>query len=143
MKSYVFALVLCVFGCNSTTSNNNSVNREGTMSRVTINGKSYDLPPHQSLSVINGDIYLDGVKFNSSETKDRKIVNIVFEQSVGDVNIDIQQGEVTVKGDAKNIDCTNISVGGNVFGDIDGTNITIKGSVSGDIDGTNVKVQNK
>lgn len=94
------------------------------MNSIKINGKTI-ASSGDTIVVKDGKIILD----------DRKIYDNIH----GDV-------EITIDGDVKNIDTVgNVTVNGNVTGDIDTTgNVIVSGYVNGDIDCTgNVKLNKK
>lgn len=114
---------------NVTMSNCNGKNR------VTINGRSYDVPSG-NVSIINKTIYVNGKKFNpdnSYDIRESKIINVVVE---GNIEIVDCSGNVEVKGNVGKIDCSgNVCIKGDVNADIDcGGNCTIEGNHKGSID---------
>lgn len=107
-----------------------------SMSRnsVTINGETIKVPNGANVSVINGELFINGKKHKDEKLKDKQIVNIIIEGNVK--NIDCQ-GSVTVNGNVDgNIDCGgSVSVTGMMEGDIDcGGSCNIKGGHKGSID---------
>lgn len=90
------------------------------MNKISINGHTYEVSG-RNISVVNDKVYVNGKLIESNLTG----------------TVDIRW-----EGEAANIDCTNITVNGNVGGSIDCNNIIVNGDVSGDIDGTNVKCGN-
>lgn len=92
------------------------------ISTVNINGKTVTIEGnHQSVSVINGKLFVDGKPYTGvADYENYEVVKVV------------------INGNVDNIDGTTVEVNGDVSGDIDGTNITVSGNVGGNIDGTNV-----
>lgn len=86
------------------------------------------------VSVINGQVIINGKKINLKDYSDDYIVNVEIE---GDIYGDIStNGNVKVSGNCKNIDTNgNVEIGNNVEGNID-TNghIYCYGDINGDID---------
>ena len=74
------------------------------MARITLNGKSYDLPDNSSISIIDNAIYVDGKRFIEQKVN-FDIINIE-----GDIHaLHLDKGSVVVTGDAE-----VINAGGNV-----------------------------
>ena len=84
------------------------------MNSITINGKTI-VSSGDTIIVRNGKVISDGVT--------------IQDNLYGDV-------EITIDGDVKNIDTVgNVTVNGNVTGDIDTTgNVIVSGDVNGDVD---------
>jgi len=97
----------------------------GTM---TINGKTYQ---GNSIDMINGTVFIDGKIAEEAET-----ANNHFEIKIeGSLSGGLRcQGNITVKGDViGDVDCNSLQVGGNIKGDIDCNSINC-GDVTGKID---------
>ncbi len=72
-----------------------------------------------NVSIINGQIYIDGV------LSDKKIEGVT------------KSSTIIVNGNLKSLDCVNCTINGDVLGDIEATNVTCR-DVAGDIDAVNV-----
>jgi hypothetical protein len=105
---------------------------QNTGSRITVNGKTWTAPPGSTLSVNNGVVFIDGKKVDDFDGKKVDTISIQIEGDVLNIHID---GNVTVHGnvhgdvDAKgSVTCQNVGGGircggsvqcGDVGGDID------------------------
>jgi hypothetical protein len=107
--------------------------RSYNMSKMNVNGKSYDIPNGASVSINNGTVIVNGVDITGKLAKSKYTsINVTIE---GDVNRIDCNGSVDVKGNTGNIDCGgNCSVGGNVSGSIDCGGSCNCGNVGGNID---------
>ena len=113
--------------CNKTINiNSNNIINGGNISvsscngknKITINGKTYDNLPSGNISIRNNSIYINGKKFDASDSN-------LKENSCQTVNISIY-------GDCENIECNgSVSVYGNVKGKI---NCSGNGNVEGDVE---------
>ena len=87
------------------------------MNKININGKTYNAPDGCSVSVKNGEVYIDG-----------KLIDDIPSRTYI---------EITVIGDCKEVttDAGNINIKGNVEGNVsnDAGNIYIEGDVSGNV----------
>jgi hypothetical protein len=68
--------------------------------------------------------------------------NIVVRNGVVLINEEVivrnLSGDVHIKfeGDLASLDATNVSVNGNIMGNVDGVNVTVNGNITGNVDGT-------
>ena len=87
------------------------------MNTININGKTYNAPDGCSVSVKNGEVYIDGKLIDDSPSKTHI--------------------EITVIGDCKEVttDAGNINIKGNVEGNVvsDAGNISVEGYVNGNV----------
>lgn len=100
---------------------------------ININGKSYS---GDNLSVINGVVYIDGNKVDST---DEKVINISVEGNVDKLEVD-SCNSIRVAGDCGTVNSKNgnLSIGGNVGGDVTNKNGNITCSrVGGSVDNKN------
>lgn len=101
--------------------------------RVTINGKTYDLP-NGNISIINEKIYVNGKEFKTDEFKnDNRKIEITIEGDVGQASC---QGSMTITGSVREgVDCGgSVSIAGDVNGDVNcGGSVSIKGNIFGDL----------
>lgn len=106
---------------NIINSGNISVSSCNGKRKITINGKTYDNLPSGNISIRNNSIYINGKKFDSSDSDLR-------ENSYQTVNISIY-------GDCEDIECNgNVSVYGNVKGKINcGGSSNVEGDVENSI----------
>lgn len=101
----------------------------GSYSEVTINGKTIRVNG-SNISIIDDQIIVDGKPIN--EALDKPNITVIVE---GDCRILNACGNVTVKGNAGNIDCRgSCHVEGNVTGNVDASGSVTCGDVGGDID---------
>lgn len=99
------------------------------MSRVVLNGQSFDIPDGANVSIQNNVVYVDGKRYFADKTL--KLDTLVFEGPVGAVKVD--QGSVTVSGSVEG----DVAAGGSVSAGTVGGNIKAGGSVScGRVGGT-------
>lgn len=86
--------------------------------QMQINGVMINVPSNASVSVINGQLYVNGKKYDGEELENKQVVH------------------VTLQGDIKDIDCVgSVTVNGSVNGSIEcGGSVTVDGSVDGSID---------
>lgn len=99
-------------------------------SSVTINGKTYK---GKNVSIINGTVFIDGVKQEDSKIKSTTI-NVVVNGNTKNVEAG---GAITVNGevDGKLDAGSSIKVTGNVKGNLDaGSSIKVDGDVKGKLD---------
>lgn len=101
--------------------------------RVTINGKTYDLP-NGNISIINEKIYVNGEEFKTEEFKnDNRKIEITIEGDVGQASC---RGSMNITGSVReSVDCGgSVSIAGDVNGDVNcGGSASVKGNVFGDI----------
>lgn len=86
--------------------------------QMQINGVTIDVPSNASVSIVNGQLYVNGKKYDGEELQNKQVVH------------------VTIQGDIKEIDCAgSVTVNGNVNGSIEcGGSVTVSGNVEGSID---------
>lgn len=86
--------------------------------QMQINGVMINVPSNASVSVINGQLYVNGKKYDGEELENKQVVH------------------VTIQGDIKDIDCGgSVTVNGSVNGSIEcGGSVTVDGRVDGSID---------
>ena len=84
---------------------------------ISINGKTYK---GNNVSVINGQVYIDGVKKVASE---EKVINITIEGDINELKVDVCD-KLEVTGNCHTVNSTNgnIQVKGNVSGDVTNKN---------------------
>jgi len=83
-----------------------------------------------NILIVNDDEYK--VRGNRIKVRDDKILvngDVIVSGLSGDVRIEFE-------GDVADLDCSAVTINGNVLGGVDGTTITVKGDVHGDVDGT-------
>ena len=97
---------------------------------------------HKSISVVNGKIYLDGKLYDPRKKKKDDLYSLSSTRDEEEKEYCFN-GTIIINGNVKKVDGTNITVNGDVLGDIDGTTVTVSGSVSGDVDGTCVTIKNQ
>ncbi len=111
---------------------------------ININGKSIGIEKINSITVKNNVVIVNGERISLKEYTDDYIINIEVD---GDVHGDIYtNGEVSVKGNCKNIDTNgSVEISGDVEGDIDANgNVNCYGNINGDIDANgNVSLKRK
>jgi hypothetical protein len=95
----------------------NKLNKIFNMNRIIINGISQEV----SGKNISVQIVVDG--------------KVVAQNLSGDINLKFE-------GDLANLDCTSVTVNGNVNGTLDCTSATISGDVTGDVDCTSINCGN-
>lgn len=95
------------------------------MNRVSVNGKTYNLPDGK-VSVVNNKVYLNGKLVTDCDEIKEKEIHITIEGDACDVSLDC--GEITVKGNCQNVKSSNgnIEIGGDVAGNATTTNGNIK-----------------
>jgi DUF4097 and DUF4098 domain-containing protein YvlB len=104
----------------------------GSSSTVRINGRTYR---GRNVSVINGEVYIDGKKAEDGDLTQEQVINVHIEGDVG--SVETGQGDVTVTGaitgDARTSQ-GSIKCGGDIGGDAK----TSQGSIDcrGDIRGS-------
>ena len=97
---------------------------------------------HKSISVVNGKIYLDDKLYDPRKKKKDDLYSLSSTRDEEEKEYYFN-GTIVINGNVKKVDGTNITVNGDVLGDIDGTTVTVSGSVSGDVDGTCVTIKNQ
>jgi hypothetical protein len=98
-------------------------------STVTVNGKTIRVQGN-SISIINDKVIVDGKPLD--ETFDQPNITVIVE---GDCKILSACGNVEVRGNAGNIDCSgSCHIEGNVTGSVDASGSVTCGDVGGDID---------
>lgn len=112
---------------------------------IRINGKSLNINKINEISIRgNNNLIINDDIINLKDYTNNYVVNIEVE---GDVDGNIStSGDVSIKGNCKNIDTTgNVEVSGDVNGDVDTTgNINCYGDINGNIDSTgNVSLKRK
>lgn len=112
---------------------------------IRINGKSLNINKINEISIRgNNNLIINDDIINLKDYTNNYVVNIEVE---GDIYGNIStSGDVSIKGNCKNIDTTgNVEVCGNVNGDVDTTgNINCYGDINGNIDSTgNVSLKRK
>lgn len=107
----------------------NKNKRNKNFSTVTVNGKTIRVKGN-SISIINDQIIVDGKPIE--EELDQPNITVIVE---GGCKILSASGDVTVKGNAGNIDCRgSCHIEGNVTGDVDASGSVTCGDVGGNID---------
>ena len=112
-----------LFNTKNTTSNTSF----NTDSSIQINGETFS---GGNVSIINGEIIIDGNKVNSS---DSKTINIVVQGNCGDIVSD--NGNITIEQSAANVESKNgtINIKGSVGNNVENKNGNIK--IQGDVQG--------
>lgn len=103
------------------------------MNVISVNGKRINIPNGRSVSVINGDVFVDGRR--CTENDNLKQVNIVIEGSCDSLQVD-SCDQVEVKGDVRGVLKAGgtVVVHGNVLNKVDAGGNIHCGNVSGDVD---------
>lgn len=101
--------------------------------KTVVNGVEIDVPNGSSISVINGDVYIDNKKYTEGVLEDGKVVHITINGDVGNLKADC---EVTVQGNVNGRVDSGMSV--DVYGDVNGNvssgmSIDIKGNQTGNV----------
>lgn len=106
--------------------------------QVNINGKEFNVPDGSKISIINDKLFVGGKVYEGPGYENKKFE---IEITGGVANIDLKNGNVTVNGNAENIDAGgNVSVKGDAGYVNAGGNANIHGN-SGSINaGGNVSV---
>lgn len=115
---------------------------------IIVNGKRINVPNGHSVSIINGDVIVDGKSY--TDNKDLKEINIVIEGDCGSLKVDSCNrvevgrdvagdiragGSVVVHGAVqKNIDAGGSVTCANVGGDVDAGGSVTCGNISGSVD---------
>lgn len=114
------------------------------MSSVMINGRRISVPNGSSVSINNGEIFVNGEKYEDDKLKYKEIVHLIVNGDVGSIVSDVS---VEINGNVDgDIDAgTSVKVNGNMIGDIDsGTSTTVYGNQTGKIEaGTSIKIGNR
>ena len=117
------------------------------MNTITINGKtiSVDGGSFDSVSVINGNVFVNGNKVNTDEFASAPVINIVVEGPV--TSVSNQSGDVTVKGDAGSVKSTsgNVEVEGGVKGSVNTVSGDVRagGSIGGSVNTVSGDIRSK
>lgn len=102
-------------------------------SKVTINGRTVNLPSGKNVSIINNVIYINGKRWEDPENGEfKQTVKIVVSGDLLSLDTD---GEAEVQGNVMgDVDAGNgASIGGDVRGSVKaGNSLTVRGSVGGD-----------
>lgn len=103
------------------------------MNIVRVNGKRIDIPNGYSVSIINGDVFVDGRRY--TENENLKQVNIVIEGGCDSLQVD-SCDQVEVKGDVRGVLKAggNVIVHGNAHNKVDAGGSIHCGDVGGDVD---------
>ncbi|MBR2709950.1 hypothetical protein IKE72_02635 [Candidatus Saccharibacteria bacterium] len=103
------------------------------MNVISINGKRIDIPNGNSVSIINGDVFVDGRRYTENESL--KQVNIVIEGGCDSLQVD-SCDRVEVKGDVRGVLKAGgaVIVHGNALNMVDAGGSVNCGDVSGDVD---------
>ncbi len=99
-----------------------------------VNGVKINVPKGATISIKNGEVYINGTKYEGEGLKGKEAVNIIVEGEVNSVDC---LGSVTVNGQVcGSIDCGgSVTISGDMEGDIDcGGSVLVKGKHSGRID---------
>lgn len=100
------------------------------MSQVFVNGRTIHVPAGKSVSVINNQVFVDGVLFTDQDNP-VNIVNVVIEGNVGELKAD---GGVEVKGNVEgSIKCEGSVNCGDVKGDVKAGGSVNCGNVGGNL----------
>lgn len=101
--------------------------------RMEVNGVKINVPKGANVRIENGEVYINGKKYEGEDLKGKEVVNLIV---VGEVNKVECLGSVTVNGKVGGaIDCGgSVSVSGDAEGHIDcGGSVSIKGKHNGRI----------
>lgn len=103
------------------------------MNIVRVNGKRINIPNGHSVSIINGDVFVDGRRY--TENENLKQVNIVIEGGCDSLQVD-SCDQVEVKGDVRGVLKAGgaVVVHGNALNKVDAGGSIHCGDVSGDVD---------
>lgn len=102
--------------------------------QMQINGVMINVPSNASVSIINGQLYVNGKKYDGEELENKQVVHVTIQGDIEDIDCG---GSVTVNGSVNGyIDCGgSVKVDGSVDGPIDcGGSCTILGNHQGRID---------
>lgn len=106
--------------------------------KTIVNGVEINVPKGANISIIGGQVYVNGKPYQGNELKDCKAVNIIINGDVGDVDCG---GSVTCHDVHGSVDCGGSCTCGNVDGSVDAGGSVTCGDVQGDIDaGGSVRV---
>jgi len=96
------------------------------MTKITVNGKSYDIPAGCSVSVVNNAVYVDGELVQRTDSDGVYIT--------GNVEIlTTDKGSITVTGEVGTIKAGGSVSAGDVRGDVEAGGSVSCGSVAGDV----------
>ncbi|MBR0488197.1 hypothetical protein IJJ39_00765 [Candidatus Saccharibacteria bacterium] len=103
------------------------------MNIVRVNGKRINIPNGHSVSIINGDVFVDGRRY--TENENLKQVNIVIEGSCDSLRV-YSCNQVEVKGDVRGVleAGGSVIVHGNAHNKVDAGGDIHCGDVGGDVD---------
>jgi len=96
------------------------------MTKITVNGKSYDIPAGCSVSVVNNAVYVDGELVQRSDSD-----GIFITGNVDTLTVD--KGSVTVTGEVGDIQAGGSVSAGDVRGDVKAGGSVSCGAVAGDV----------
>lgn len=103
------------------------------MNVISVNGKRISIPNGHSVSIINGDVFVDGRRYTDNENL--KQVNIVIEGGCDSLQVD-SCDRVEVKGDVRGVLKAGgaVIVHGNALNKVDAGGSVTCGDVSGNVD---------
>lgn len=101
------------------------------MGKMNVNGVEFDIPPGASVSIINGQVLVNGVQATTYPQPANVVVNIT-----GDVNVLHSAGSTNVTGNVGAYVKANgsVEVGGSVKGTVDAGGSVNCGDVGQDVD---------
>jgi hypothetical protein len=105
--------------------------RSHPMGKMTVNGKTIDVPSCSSITVVGGKIYIDGTLYEG-DVEPFKSCHIEIQ---GDVNqLKVERGDVTVTGNVKgNVDCGGSAQVQGITGAVGASGSVECGDVGGDV----------
>lgn len=107
----------------------NSIIQSGN--KTVVNGIEINVPRGANISIINGEVFVNGQPYQGDELKGCKAVNIIINGDVG--NIDCG-GSVTANNVHGDVDCGGSCNCGNVSGSVDAGGSVNCGTVGGNVD---------
>ena len=83
---------------------------------INLNGVQINVDKNANITIKNGTIYIDGKLYENEELKDKKIVKLIIEGDVKNVQSDV---DVECKNINGNVNCgRDCDVNGNIIGDV-------------------------
>lgn len=103
------------------------------MNVISVNGKRINIPNGRSVSIINGNVFVDGRRY--TENENLKQVNIVIEDGCESLQVD-SCDQVEVKGDVRGVLKAGgaVVIHGNALNKVNAGGSVHCGDVSGDVD---------
>lgn len=96
-----------------------------------VNGVEINVPDGANVSIINGEVFINGQPYNGKELNNKKVVNIIINGDVGNIKC---SGSVTAHNVKGNVDCGGSCKCWNVDGSVDAGGSVNCGEVMGSVD---------